>query len=315
LAWTGAAGLADRAARKPLAADATFRIASLTKTFTAAAVLRLAEDGKLALDDPITQHLGPSSIALLHGGGYDVEAMSVRHLLQHTSGLYDFGENAAYQAFVGTHPRHRWTRAEQVRFAMTNGKPLSEPGAEYHYSDTGYVLLGEMLERLTGRGLAAAYRTLLRFDRLGLDETYLETLEPRPEHAKPRAHQYLGTLDTTGFDPSFDLYGGGGLVSTVDDLVRFYRALLGGDVFKEPATLRTMLGKPASGSPSDLGMGIFAARLGGETCWGHGGFWGIVAFYCPRSRVTIASTVNQAANFESATLRLHATLHRLVTRA
>lgn len=313
-AWTGAAGVADRASRKPLATDATFRIASVTKTFTAAAILRLVENGKLALDEPIAKHLSSASVALLREGGYDVDAIRVRHLLSHTSGLYDFAEDKDYQAYVVSHPRHRWTRAEQVRFAMIHGKPLSRPGIEEHYSDTGYVLLGEMLERLTGRGLAAAYRTLLHFERLELDETYLETLEPGAAHAKPRAHQYLGTIDTTAVDPSFDLYGGGGLVSTVDDLARFYRALLGGRVFEKPATLRTMLGKPFPAHPTDLGLGIFFLRVGGETCWWHNGFWGINVVHCPGSGMTIASMANQANGFIEPTLRLQATVHDLVSR-
>src|SRR5204863_5228275 len=120
--------------------------------------------------------------------------------------------------------------------------------------------------------LATAYRTLLHFNQLGLANTYLETLEPKPPQANLRAHQYLDTIDTAGFDPSFDLYGGGGLVSTVDDLARFYRALLGGHVLKNPATLRTMLGKPRSTYPRDLAMGIFAESIGQTDCWHHDGF-------------------------------------------
>ena len=73
---------------------------------------------------------------------------------------------------------------------MTHGKPYAAPGTEFHYSDTGYVLLGEILERRTGQGLAAAYRSLLSFKRLRLADTYLESLEARPRTARPRAHQY-----------------------------------------------------------------------------------------------------------------------------
>ena len=180
LSWAGAAGFADRATRKPLSADADFRIASVTKTFTAAAILRLVENGKVSLDDPIARYLSPATVALLRGGGYDTDAIRVRNLLQHTSGLYDYAEDPAFQTFVVSHPHHRWTRAEQIRFAMTHGRPLFPPGTDFHYSDTGYILLGEILERQTGHSLAAAYRTLLSFRRLGLHQTYLETLEPTP---------------------------------------------------------------------------------------------------------------------------------------
>jgi D-alanyl-D-alanine carboxypeptidase len=314
LSWSGAARLADAAARRPLTARATFRIASVTKTFTGAAVLRLVEDGRLSVEDPIARHLSPESVALLREGGYDVDAMRVRHLLQHTSGLYDFAEDPAYQEFVIGHPRHHWTRAEQVRWAMTHGRPLFAPGTAETYTDTGYVLLGEMLERITGGGLASAYRGLLGFERLGLDETYLETLKPSPLGLAPRAHQYLGTFDSTGHDPSFDLYGGGGLVSTVDDLVRFYSALLRGRVLHRTETLRMMLGEAEPTQVNELGMGIFALPIGAETCWWHNGFWGINVVHCPQSRVTIASMVNQAQDFIEPTLALQARLHRIVTR-
>ena len=314
LAWSGAAGLADRSSRTPLTTAAPFRIASVTKTFTAAAILRLVENGKLTLDDPIGQHLSSYTVALLRHGGYDVSAIRVRNLLQHTSGLHDYADDPAYQTFVLSHPRHRWTRAEQLRFAVNHGKPLFPPDTDFHYTDTDYILLGEILERVTGRGLAAAYRTLLGFNRLGLHHTYLETLEPTPAHTRTRAHQYLGATDTAGFDPSFDLYGGGGLVSTVDDLARFYRALINGHVYKNAATLRTMLGNPRSRHPSDLGMGIFAESVGQETCLHHDGFWGTTVLHCPHTDVTIAITVNQAEDFDTAIQQLEATVLQIVNR-
>src|SRR4051794_16299040 len=289
--WRGSAG--DPAFGSPAVLDprAGFRIASVTKTFTAASVLRLVETRRLGLDDPIAAHLAPATVALLRGGGYDPEAIHVRHLLMHTSGLYDYAADPKFVEYVLTHGRHHWTRAGQVRFAMTHGKPYAPPGKAFHYADTGYVLLGEIVERVTGRPLASAFRRLLGFEKLGLTRTYLESLEPRPQAAGPRAHQYYQRIDATGFDPSFDLYGGGGLVSTVGDLARFYRALLHGQVFEKRATLRTMLGKPNSRRIADLGMGIFSEQVGGrsgEDCWGHSGFWGTTVIHCPTSDVTVA---------------------------
>ena len=93
----------------------------------------------------------------------------------HTSGIYNYGQDPAYQAAVDAEPAKRWTRLEQVRFAMDHGDPVGEPGTVYAYSDTGYVLLGEIIERATGAPLADAYRTLLDFEGLHLDETYLES--------------------------------------------------------------------------------------------------------------------------------------------
>jgi D-alanyl-D-alanine carboxypeptidase len=313
LRFTGAAGFADPAAGRRLRRGSTFRIASVSKTFTAAAVLRLVEDGRLALDDPIARHLDRTTVRLLHDGGYDVASMSIRQLLQHTSGLYDYAGDPAFVTAVVGEPQHRWTRREQVEFAMTHGRPLFAPGTGFAYSDTGYILLGEVLERATGGGLAAAYRRLLGFHRLRLKDTYLETLEPTPPGVQPRAHQYLGDIDMTGADPSFDLYGGGGLVSTVDDLARFYGALFAGRVFHHPATLARMLGDPAPESLDDLGMGLFAESIGRQTCYHQDGFWGVSVVHCPDSGVTMASTVNQFEGFDDPTHELQRLVLRLAS--
>jgi len=312
ISWTGAAGHASFGAKAPLDPAATFRVASVTKTFVAAAILRLVESGRIGLDDPVAAHLRPATVSLLRAHGYAVDAMRVRHLLTHTSGLYDYAEDPAYQTFVLGHGHHHWTRGAQLRFAMTHGKPVAAPGKTFHYADTGYILLGEMLEQETHGSLAAALRSLLGFGRLGLNSTYLETLEPKPPHTLARAHQYYDRLDATAFDPSFDLYGGGGLVSTVDDLTRFYDALFDGRVFQQDSTLRAMLGKPNAQRVTDLGMGIFSSRFAGEDCWAHSGFWGTTVVHCPRSGATIAVAVNQAKDFDRPSQALVAQLLRIV---
>jgi D-alanyl-D-alanine carboxypeptidase len=289
-----AAGLADRATATPLTLDAGFRIASNTKTFTAAAILRLMEQGRLSLDMPIADLVAPETVEALRADGYQVDSITVRHLLQHTSGIYNYGKDPAYEAAVAAEPAKRWTRLEQVRFAMDHGDPLGEPGTVYAYSDTGYALLGEILERVTGAPLDDAYRTLLDFERLHLDATYVESLEPPPPGVTPRAHQYFGELDGFGMDPSFDGYGPAGLVSTVDDLSTFYRALLDGDVFDRPETLATMLEIPATNAEAQAGMGIFQIELGDSPCWQHSGFWGTFVLTCPQIDVTLAASWNQA---------------------
>lgn len=308
-----AVGAADRAGGRPLTAGTPMRIASVTKTFTAAAILRLVEQRRLGLDDVIAKRLGPASSALLRADGYPVGRITVRMLLQHTSGIADFAALPSYQSAVAATPRHRWTRHEQLRFAVAHTDPLAAPGRRFAYSDTGYILLGEILERTTRLPTAVAYRRLLPLRRLGLGHTYLETLERPRGAAVPRAHQYLGTLDAAVLDPSFDLWGAGGLVSTLDDLARFYQALLGGRVLARPATLALMRGAARPERVRQLGMGLFAVRLGGEDCWGHQGFWGVDVTACPRSGITIASTVNQALGFERPSLALHERARALAT--
>lgn len=176
---------------------------------------------------------------------------------------------------------------------MKHGRPHAKPGAEFHYADTGYVLLGEVIQRTTGQSLAAAYRSLLDCAGLGLTSTYLETLEPVPSTAGPRAHQYDTDIDTYAFDPSFDLYGSGGLISSVEDLGRFYRALLRGEIFHHPKTLATMLTIPNAGSGSSAAMGLFRYEIAGSVWWGHSGFWGTTAIYSPDLDLTLTYSATQ----------------------
>jgi D-alanyl-D-alanine carboxypeptidase len=289
-----AVGRADRSAAAHLSPDAPFRIASVTKTFVAAAVLRLVELHDVALDAPVGAYLTPASVATLRGDGYDVDHMTVRHLLTHTAGLYDYASSDAYDRATETDPSHEWTRAEQLQLAVDLGAPVAAPGERFHYSDTGYVLLGEIVERVTGEPLAAAVRRLLHFDRLGLADTWWEELEPPPADLLPAAHQYAGDFDGAALDPSFDLYGGGGLVSTVADVTTFFRALFGGDVFDDPRTLDTMTTVVSSARGAGAAIGLFSERVAGERCYTHAGYWGTVATYCPRLDLAFARTINQA---------------------
>ncbi len=302
--WEGAAGLADPAAGVAMTPATPVRIASNTKTYVAVAVLRLAEEGRLAIDDPVAAHLPDELAELLRSDGYDLEAMTVRHLLTHSSGLFDHTSDPRFEEAILADPRHRWTRAEQVRAAVEWGDPHGAPGEIYTYCDTGYVLLGAIIEQTSGRPLAAAVRELLGFERLGLRATWWETLEPPPEQLPARAHQFFGELDSFGFDPSLDLYGGGGIAATVGDLARFWRALFGGEVFTDPSSLETMLTtfdglQPLPGAderalpPGAYRMGVWAVEVGGHATWRHSGFWGTSATYVPELDLIVAATVNQ----------------------
>lgn len=293
---TVAAGLADRDAATPLGPETPFRIASVTKTFVAAAVLKLAGRGRVDLGAPITDYLSGRTVRTLRAGGYRPRDITVRQLLRHTSGLFDYATTDAYDDRNVDDPGHRWTRAEQLRFAMEHGEPVAGPGERYHYSDTGYLLLGEILERVTDRPLPDAVRRLVGFHRLGLDHTYWEQLEPTPPGAAPRAHQYYDDFDNSVLDASHDLYGGGGLVSTVGDVTRFYRALFHGKVIHDRKLRREMTKVPRVSRHEGAGMGIFRVDLDGETCFGHPGYWGTDALHCPRLDLTLVRTTNQASD-------------------
>jgi D-alanyl-D-alanine carboxypeptidase len=294
LAWTGVAGK-DRFGGTPVTGPLPFRIASSTKPFVAATVLRLVEQGKLRLADPITAMISDQTAAQLRQGGHDPDRILLRHLLEHTAGLPDHAQMEAYVCRILKDPKHRWTRAEQIALAMET-KPLAAPGVSFSYSDTGYVILGEIVERASGMPLAQAVRTNTRLDALGLKSTWWEALEPAPRGVPARAHQYLGTVDVTDWDPGMDLHGGGGLVSTTPDLAVWYRSVLTGGVFGDPRTLAMALATPfvtvvgPVRAPHAPLMGVMP--FGRHMCWGHGGFWGTMVLYCPDIDTAVALSVN-----------------------
>ena len=299
LKWEGAAGMADPENGIPMTPETPLRIASNTKTFIAAAVLRLSEEGMLDIDDPIADRLPEEYVAMLDGDGYDTEAMTIRHLLTHTSGLFDHTSTGRYEEAIVADPMHRWTRTEQVQGAVDWGDPHGAPGEFYTYCDTGYVLLGAVIEHVSGRPMAAAVRELLDFEGLGMTSTWWETLEARPTEVPDRAHQFLGDLDTADFDPSYDLYGGGGIVSTVGDLAQFYRALFTGGVYADPATADIMLttvdgARPLPDArPLGYRMGIWVVEVEGFTTYRHTGFFGTLATYVPELDLIVTAATNQ----------------------
>ena len=295
--WSGAVGTVA-GTKAALTPGHTFRIASVTKSFTAAAVLRLMETRKLDITKPIAGYISNESSALLVSGGYDPAKITIQQLLSHTSGIYDYAMDEKFTAKVFADPTHQWTRAEQIKHAMDNGKPLGKPGDVYGYSDTGYILLGEIIERKTGQNLATAVRALLRLQKLGLVDTYWEQLEPKPRLSRaPFAGNLFGATDFTLANHSFDLFGGGGMISTTNDLAKFFRALIRGEVFDDRRTLAVLLtippAKHGERGHETYGNGVYQFNIGREHCMGHGGFWGQLVTYCPASDTTIAWTTNQ----------------------
>lgn len=293
--FSGAIGYDSVKNENALTASQPFRVASLTKVFVATAILRLREQGLLSIEDPISKYISPSHIEILKSGGYHPDQILIRHCLDHTSGLYDYAEGGPeYIEIAIQNPTKRWTRTEQIQFAMDYGKPHAASGEEHHYSDTGYVLLGEIIEQLTNDGLAKGLRDLLKFDTLGMTSTYLESLEDRPQGIESSVQRYLGDINTTQWDNSVDLYGGGGLVSTTRDLSVFLQALFSGGVFEKEDTLDVMLLKKEHTNLEDvlpeqrLGFGAVVGKKSGAELYMHSGFWGTLFAHYPKFNTSIA---------------------------
>lgn len=287
LVWAAARG--DGAS-----ADRTVRVASLTKTFVAAATLRLVEQGQLQLDDPVGPLLSASIGARLAGDGYDLDRVTVRMLLTHTAGVFDYAQHPLYLARVLSDPAHIWTREEQIAFAVDHGAPVGASGELFAYSDTGYLLLGDILERATGRPLAEAVSRLLRLEDYGISHTWFEGLVAEPFDAPARARQGVGALGASEIHPSADLFGGGGLLSTPADLARYLRLLLHGDILCADTVRMMMAPTPQSlaAGGGGYGMGLARRSVAGEDCYGHGGFWGVVAWYCPGVDLAVVGFVS-----------------------
>lgn len=228
-----------------------FRAGSITKTFLATVVLQLAAEHRLSLSDSVEDHLP----GLIRGAGNDGRRLTLRALLTHTSGLYDFTADTK-----GTAPV---TPLQAVRIALTH--PPADRG-RFAYSNTNYVLLGMVVEQVTGHSYAteAERRIIAPLQLTGTSFPGARTSLPSPHG---RAYAADGS-DVTELDPRV-AGAAGELVSTLADLDRFYAALLGGDLLP-PRRLREMLNtRAAHGS---YGMGLFPVKLPcGTTVWGHNG--------------------------------------------
>jgi D-alanyl-D-alanine carboxypeptidase len=316
--WGIATGMADGSTGRPLTLDTPLRVASNTKTFVAATVLRLWEQGAIFLDAPVAPLLTPTLEGLLTSRGYRTDKITVRHLLSHSAGVFDHADDPRYFEAVLADPMRRWTREEQVGLSCHYAGPTSEPGHEYLYSDTGYVLLGDIVERVTQAPLAESVRQQLRFDERGLSSTWWELVESQPAGAEARARQFLDdktVTDVTDVSATLDLYGGGGLVMSVRDLAAFQRDLFEHRVFDNPATLAEMLRQGDHEGAEEYRLGMAAKRLGGRECFSHTGYWGTAVYYSPDAGVSIAGFTTHRAGRPALVALLEAALGAAVNGA
>lgn len=255
-------GTAVAGTHRPVDPAGLFRAGSVTKTFTATVVLQLVAEGRLTLDDRVDRWLP----GLLPDG----DRITVRELLNHTSGLYDYTDALPLRPPTAFLPiRYRtWTAPELLDLA-TAQPPLFPAGSAYHYSDTDFLVLGMLVERITGRSYGDEItRRIIR--PLGLADTSLPGTDPRIPGS--HAHNYIpdgdgGVVDITEMNPSV-MGSGGRLISSAADLDRFTAALLHGELLP-PAQLKEMT---TVAEPSQTGLGLETRTLScGRTAYGHDG--------------------------------------------
>lgn len=298
LDWSGVSGYDSKDKTDTLGILQPFRIASVSKTFVAASILRLHEMDSLSVDDAIIDYISREHIELLIKGGYNPSTITIRNCLNHTAGLNDYALGVrTFLERVMANPQKKWTRTEQLTIAVEAGQKKGEPDEKYNYSDTGYILLGETLETILDTTLAASIDILLDYDKLGLNSTWLESAEPSKVDSFDIAHCYLGRNDATEWDASIDIYGGGGLVSTSQDLAQFMFRLMNDEVFLNNATKDLMISPTvfldsdlakADENYSDYRLGVMQIEVFGEKAYFHDGFWGSFMIYIPTLNCSIA---------------------------
>jgi len=288
ISWSGAAGINDLSLGDSLQVSQTFRIASVTKTYVAAAILRLMEKKVLRMEDPISKHLSPTHAAIL-AQDYDLEQITIEQILRHCAGFFDHTHAPEFFDKIFSDPSHEWTRTAQLQIGVEKGERISTPGTQFSYSDMGYVILGELIENYTGKSLDGGIKELLGLEILGLDRTDFERIDTQTDQL--RIHQYFQGKDTYNFSPTMDYYGGGGILSNTEELIDFFQALFQGKIFENPATLNLML-KPVSYSIKpklDYQMGMYKVQVKGMNAYCHSGFWGTQVLYIPKMDLYLAA--------------------------
>ncbi len=273
-------GTADLENGVPVTRETVFRIGSLTKQFTAAAILRLAQDGKLALDDDLTKYLPDFPT---HGA-----RITLRHLLNHTSGLRNFTTRYGV--------RRRLDLTDDQLLETFRNEPLDfAPGTRYSYSNSGYYLLGMIIEKVSGKRYDEFLQSTF-FAPLGMKQSYYCHNDPIIPH---RARGYgvkdgrLVNSEIISLNPPG---AAGALCSTVHDLVTWTRALHGGKVLSAEF-YRTMItpGALTDGTPIDYAGGLRVGTVEGHPVISHGGsisgFRGFLAYY-PKDNLVVAVLYN-----------------------
>lgn len=279
--WTGTAGLADVRAARPVTPDTAFAIASMSKTFTGALILGMVDEGRLSLDSKVATIL--PSVRLGTPGVPIPAGITVRMLLDHTSGLADFffgkGIDAALLAGRGT----TWTAAMSLSYV---GKPLGKPGRSWHYSNTNYLLLGLVAEKIGGASFAKLVRTRL-LDPLGLKGVFIQGVE-QPKGPLALGYYYsslspsarpIGLADArrsiVPFTSVVTAAGSAGdVAATSADLAAWARALYGGSVLR-PETLALAIADAQNTARFHpyvaYGLGVQVTTIGRHPALGHSG--------------------------------------------
>ena len=292
ISWTGAAGFADSATNRLLKPSDPVLIASTTKLYMSAITLKLVENGLFKLSDPIKSLLSKKTTKTLMSDGYDLEKITIAHLLSNTSGFYDYVNTKTFMDRTQNDLQHEWTRDEQIALAVSEGDPVGKPGETFSYSDVNFLLIGEIIEQQTGMPFYTAMRNFLDYEKHNLNHTWFNLLEATPGDLAPLTHQFATKLNSDSYTlhGSFDLYGGGGIAATPKDVARFSQALFNGKLFTNPETIELIFTniETQDSVSANYYMGVKEIEIGNYKAYGHGGFWGTTVQYIPALNTSVS---------------------------
>lgn len=335
--WTGAAGNAYQGKPDAMQVDTPIFIASITKMYTAAATLILEERQQLSLEDPISKYLPEAIVSGLHihrQQDYS-DQLTIYHLISQTSGLPDYflekprGGKSVYERLIEDGD-FSWDIDQVVEITKKSLSPKFPPepanqrktGKQAFYADTNYQLLGAILETVSNQSLQEIYADLI-IEPLALSHTYLHGYgDPQVAEKNPPANIYYKTIPfyldkaMTSFGPD------GGIVSTIDDSLKFLRAYLDGNLFTDTATLNRMKNWKKIFFPMQYGLGlmrikmpkIFSPFTASPELIGHSGATSAFLFQSDLGGIMLAGTLNQVDN-QARPVRLMLKIVNLVNKA
>ncbi|GGN54997.1 D-alanyl-D-alanine carboxypeptidase [Streptomyces albiflavescens] len=276
--WSATSGVGDLRTGAPRSTADHYRVGSITKTFVSTVLLQLEAQGRLSLDDKVDTWLP----GVVRGHGHDGRAITLRQLLNHTSGIFnytadeDFGRTYFLKDGFFQHRFDTKTPEQLVAIAMTH-KPDFAPGTSWNYSNTNYVLAGMVIGKVTGHSYASEIRHRI-IEPLGLHATSVPGTRVTVPGPSSRAYSKLAeattgpTYDATELNPSL-ASSAGEMISDSSDLNRFYAALLRGKLLPQKQLTEMKTTVKADGIPNaGYGLGLIDRKVScGVHVWGHDG--------------------------------------------
>jgi D-alanyl-D-alanine carboxypeptidase len=309
--WAGAAGIANQDGQVPMTKDTPIYISSITKLYTATAIMKLYEDGALSLDDTMSKYLPAdliTGINVYKGKDYSNE-ITIGQLLSHTSGIADYyteksskDDKNLFELFLED-PERSWTVDETIARARDDLEPHSPPGTGTFYSDTNFQLLGKIIENVTQKPLQSVYEDFF-FRPLGLKNTWLVgRSEPQVAPSAAPADVFYEGMVITNTRSNGAYWADGGIVSTAEEMITFLKALNEGKIINRD-TLELMHDWHKLEFPLQYGYGTMYFKLPGlmskvtglTPLWGHSGSTGSFLYYSEDLDLYMAGSTNNVGS-------------------